>query len=195
MSYIEVNVPRSQAPADTVLSWRIRGVAAVLAIGFAVFLQGCAQPERSAIKVSSQTNTAQVAPANASNGGVLVPAAGPGTGSGLANYGASLSNVDYRTLVLGNTLFRPLADGGRTMIYLTSRGVMRIRLISPQGAIINKSGEQSVRSNGVCWTLPSATQPLCFTPYWNGRLLTLASKNHEVLPAQFLVQRGNPEHL
>ena len=180
--------------ADTIPSRHIRTIATIFAISFAFFLQGCAQPEHGAIRSTSQSAAIQVVSRGALTKKALIPATGPGSGTGLANYGAPLSSVGYRALVLGNTIFRPLANGGRTMIYFTAKGMMRIRLVSPKGTVIDEFAKQLVMLNGICWIL-SVPKPLCFIPYWNGRLLTLASKNHTVLPAQFLVQQGNPEHL
>ena len=122
--------------------------------------------------------------------GAVVPASAPGVGQGYSNYGTPLTEADFLHLTFGNTLFRPLADGGRTRIYVSPTGQLTIRVTNPTGQTATETGVQIVNTNGACWSLKGQNTPLCFRPYWNGRLLTLQFNGSKVLPAQFLVEHG-----
>lgn len=135
----------------------------------------------SATQDSNQTTEA-VAPANA-----------PGVGQGFSNYGRPLTKGDFLRLTLGNTLFRPLADGGKTRIYVSPSGHLAMRITNPTGQTVAEAGNQIVNAKDACWSLKGQAKPLCFSPYWNGRLLTLQFNDSNVLPAQFLIEQG--EHL
>jgi hypothetical protein len=125
--------------------------------------------------------------------GAVAPASAPGVGQGFSNYGRPLTKSDFLRLTLGNTLFRPLADGGKTRIYVSPTGHLAMRITNPTGQTAAETGDQIVNAKDACWSLKGQTKPLCFIPYWNGRLLTLQFNDSNVLPAQFLVEQG--EHL
>ncbi|WP_174502830.1 hypothetical protein [Acidiphilium sp. C61] len=136
----------------------------------------------------------QPAPSHAAtSASAVAPASGPGLGNGYSNYGQPLTKVGFLHLTLGNTLYRPLADGGRTSIYVAPSGQLTMRLVGADGRVVDEAGVQSVNSKDACWSLKGKQQPLCFSPYWNGRLMTLRFVDAHVLPAQFLVERG--QHL
>lgn len=120
----------------------------------------------------------------------IAPASGPGTGSGYSNYGRPLSTTAFLRLTTGNTLFRPLADGGRTRVFISPAGDLMMRVSNPARHTVTETGRQSTSSKEICWTLKGRPAPLCFHPYWNGRLLTLQFTGNKVLPAQFLVEHG-----
>lgn len=140
--------------------------------------------------------TSEPAPTTASSPTVppatnaVVPASSPGTGSGYSNYGTPLSTTAFLHLTTGNTLFRPLADGGRTRVFTSPTGELAMRVTNPAGHTITETGRQAASSTEICWTLNGKTAPLCFHPYWNGRLLTMQFVDNSVLPAQFLVEHG-----
>lgn len=121
----------------------------------------------------------------------VIPAGGPGQGTGFSNYGAPLTKKNFVDLTLGNTLFRPLADGGKTRIFVSQTGDLTMRVTSPAGQTVIETGKQSVNSKNACWTLKGQSKPLCFRPYWNGRLMTLLFNDSEVQPAQFLIEQGD----
>ena len=122
--------------------------------------------------------------------GVVAPASAPGVGEGYSNYGAPLTKVDFLHLTLGNTLFRPLADGGKTRIYVSPTGDLTVRITDPAGQTTTEIGNQTVNSQDACWLLKGQSTPLCFSPYWNGGLMTLQFNDSKILPAQFLIERG-----
>lgn len=121
----------------------------------------------------------------------VIPAVGPGQGTGYSNYGAPLTKKNFLHLTLGNTLFRPLADGGRTRIFVSSTGDLTMRVTSPAGNTVVETGKQSVNTKNACWNLRGQSKPLCFHPYWNGRLMTLLFNDSKVQPAQFLIEQGD----
>jgi hypothetical protein len=111
-----------------------------------------------------------------------------------ASYGYPLTPHEYRLLVDGNTLFRPLALGGVTAIYVAPGQFVRLRLQTAEGKIATDKGHQTISSNEICWRWERiGTQ--CFRYYWNGRILTFVDVDNQILPTQFLVQKGNPERL
>jgi hypothetical protein len=111
-----------------------------------------------------------------------------------ASYGSPLTPHEYRLLVVGNTLFRPLALGGVTAIYIAPGQFVRLRLQTAEGKIATDKGRQTISSNEICWRWERiGTQ--CFRYYWNGRLLTFVDVENHILPTQFLVQKGNPERI
>ncbi len=111
-----------------------------------------------------------------------------------ASYGSPLTPHEYRLLVDGNTLFRPLTLGGVTAIYVAPGQFVRLRLQTAEGKIATDKGRQTISSNEVCWRWEHIGSQ-CFRYYWNGRLLTFVDVGNHILPAQFLVQKGNPESL
>ena len=153
----------------------------------ALALAGCMSGQ------SSSTGANSPIQASSQTTGAVAPASAPGVGQGFSNYGKPLAKADFLSLTLGNTLFRPLADGGRTLIYVSPAGTLTMRITNPSGQTAAETGDQIVNTNGACWSLKGQTNPLCFNPYWNGRLLTLQFNDSNVLPAQFLVEQG--EHL
>ncbi len=137
-----------------------------------------------------QTGAQPASGSAAASASAVAPAAGPGLGTGYSNYGQPLTKIGFLHLTLGNTLYRPLADGGRTSIYVAPGGQLTMRVVSPEGHVVDETGIQSVNPKDACWSLKGKQQPLCFRPYWNGRLMTLLFVGANVLPAQFLVERG-----
>lgn len=150
----------------------------------ALALAGCMAGQSPSTAASAPTQTLDPA------ADTVAPASAPGVGRGYSNYGKSLTKVGFLQLTSGNTLFRPLADGGRTRIYVSPEGDLMMRITNPAGQTATETGMQSVNTKGVCWSLKGQSEPLCFSPYWNGRLLTLYFNNSKILPAQFLVQPG-----
>ena len=156
-------------------------------IGLAVTLVSCTASPPAPL----QTH-AEVSPTTPN---VIVPAAQPGEGVGLSNYGLELNDIGYSDLTAGNTLFRPLADGGTTRIYISPAGQIIVKIISPNGAVSKDVGKQTVSRNEACWLLSHTTKSICFKPYWNDRLLTLVAASSNIAPAQFLIEKGNPAEL
>lgn len=156
----------------------------------ALLLAACAAHSGGSHTASAPSNNTSAV----SKGGVL-PAAKPGEGKGLSNYGRPLSKRRYAELTVGNTLLRPLQDGAKTRIFIASDGSMTMSVTNTAGKTIHETGRQVISANAVCWHLKGQAAPLCFHPYWNGRLLTLYPEGHKVLPAQFLVAHGNAFHM
>ena len=169
-------------------------VASALALAACSAQQQAQPPTAAAAAASPQSSAAAVAPSPPKTG-IVVPASAPGRGSGLSNYGKRLATADYLALTTGNTLFRPLADGGKTFIFIAANKTLSMFLISPTGQKTIESGLQTVSGNDICWHLKGPKQPLCFVPYSNGRLLTFSFLGGVVEPAQFLVSKGNVLHL
>ena len=157
-------------------------------------LAACSAQQPPAVHTETAAPQQPPAPAPAANK-AIVPAAAPGLGSGLSRYGIQLSPAHYAALTTGNTLFRPLADGGKTTIFIAPNKTLSMFLINPTGQKTVESGFQTFSGSHVCWQLKGPKQPLCFTPYSNGRLLTLYFVGAVVQPAQFLVAKGNIFHL
>lgn len=111
--------------------------------------------------------------------------------------GDRLSAENYRVLVMGNTLYRPLASGAETAIYVDPNGNERMRIKAPDGASATDAGRQTLRGDAACWTWKKAGggQEICFDYYWNGRLLTMVDESGRMQPAQFLIKAGNSENL
>ncbi len=181
---------------DTAAPRRRGSFLGAASVACALALAACsvqqAQPP-AAPTASPQASAATVAPPPPKTG--IVPASAPGRGSGLSNYGERLPTADYLALTTGNTLFRPLADGGKTFIFIAANKTLSMFLISPTGQKTIESGLQTVSGNDICWHLKGPKQPLCFVPYSNGRLLTFSFLGGVVEPAQFLVSKGNVLHL
>lgn len=156
----------------------------------AVLLAACAAHSGEVHKASAPSARSSVA----SQGGIA-PASKPGEGKGLSNYGHRLSQQRYAKLTGGNTLLRPLESGAKTKIFVASGGKMVMSVTNAAGKTVHETGRQVITADHVCWHLAGNSAPLCFRPYWNGRLLTLYPEGHQVLPAQFLVAKGNPFHL
>jgi len=111
--------------------------------------------------------------------------------------GRRLDPQEYRELVLGNTLYRPLANGTETLIYLAPDGAEKLRISAPDGRSVTDSGKQTFEGNTACWQWQRAAggKRLCFEYYWNGRILTMVDSSNQAQPAQFLVQKGNIRNL
>ena len=152
---------------------------AALVLGCAVILAvaGCA---------SNQAQRQSAVPPPAAQGAAAQKAAFP--------YGPPLSPTQYRELVVGNTLFRPLQSGATTLVYVASDQSLKLRIQAPDGKVKTDVGHEVLSSTQVCWQWQRAGKD-CFRYYWNGRLITLVDINNTMLPAQFLVQKGNPESL
>jgi len=121
--------------------------------------------------------------------------AAPGSPSVSTTLGPPLSEAQFRTLVVGNTLFRPLATGGTTVIYVASDQSMRLRIVSTGGKAVSDKGRETLSPDKVCWEWEHAGSPLCFKYYWNGRLLTLEAIGSKIQPSQFLIEKGNAEKI
>jgi hypothetical protein len=115
----------------------------------------------------------------------------------LEQRGDQLNEAKYRALVSGNTLYRPLASGIETDIYLAPDDSERMRIQAPSGASTTDVGRQVLRDNAVCWQWQKAAagHEMCFDYYWNGRILTMVDKSGQMQPAQFLIKQGNAENL
>ena len=103
-------------------------------------------------------------------------------------------NVDtYRMLVSGNTLFRPLESGVETRIFVASDGSERMRIRAPDGAVGTDTGRQTLQGDLACrqWQKAGSGHRLCFEYYRNGRVLTMVERSGQVLPAKFLIQKGD----
>jgi len=109
-------------------------------------------------------------------------------------YGPPLSPRYYRTLVVGNTLFRPLQDGATTVIFVAPDQSLKLRVQAPNGQVSTDTGRETLEPGKVCWQWQRAGTD-CFRYYWSGRLLTFVDMSNRMLPAQFLVQKGNAEGL
>jgi hypothetical protein len=111
--------------------------------------------------------------------------------------GDRLSPGNYRVLVSGNTLFRPLANGTETAVYVAPDGSERMRISTQNGASATDTGKQTLRGDVACWQWQKAGggREMCFDYYWNGRLLTMVEKTGQMQPAQFLIKAGNSENL
>ena len=181
--------------ADTAVPQRRRLLVGAASIACALALAACSaqQAQPPAATAASPQPSAAVAPSPAKTG--IVPASAPGRGSGLSNYGKQLSTADYLAFTTGNTLFRPLADGGKTTIFIAANQTLSMFLISPTGQKTIESGVQTVSGSHICWHLKGPKQPLCFVPYSNGRLLTFSFVGGAIQPAQFLLAKGNVFHL
>jgi len=150
---------------------RWRGLAAGVALVLAV--AGCAANQ-------SQQGTA--------------PAAKPAGQKVALPYGPPLSPLHYHRLVIGNTLFRPLQDGGTTVIYVAPDQSLKLRIQAPNGQISTDTGRETLEPGKVCWLWQRAGTT-CFHYFWSGRLMTFVDVGNRILPAQFLVQKGNAEGL
>lgn len=150
-----------------------------LAVGATLMaaLAGCA---------ANQTQTASSAPTPA---GTAMSAPQGGQPQNAA-YGAPLTPQNYADLVVGNTLFRPLQSGGTTTIYVAPDQSMKLKIQTADGRVLQDSGRETLAPEQVCWQWSRAGTD-CFHYYWSGRLLTFVSTGDAVLPAQFLVQKGN----
>lgn len=143
-------------------------------------LDGCAQqPEQAAGMAPKTERAASSSPA--------LPAADL-----LQQRGGRLTPGQYRQLVLGNTLYRPLENGVHTRIYFASDGAGRLSITAPNGTRVQDSGRQTLDGNLACWQWDHAGggRRMCFAYYWNGRLLTMVESDNSTLPAQFLVEKG-----
>ena len=138
-------------------------------------------------------------PGHTANAGAAAPVAPatPTVATLLEQRGERMNEASYRALVTGNTLFRPLASGTETDIYLASDGSERMRIRAPNGAGATDRGKQILRDNAACWQWQKAAagQEMCFDYYWNGRVLTMVDKSGQMQPAQFLIKPGNAENL
>ena len=110
------------------------------------------------------------------------------------DYGVQLTPKHYAELVVGNTLFRPLQSGGTTVIYVAPDQSLKLRIQAPDGHILTDTGHETLAPGKVCWQWTHAGND-CFVYYWSGRLLTFVPTENSILPAQFLVQKGNAEGL
>lgn len=149
-----------------------RGGGAIAGVALALAVAGCAahQGQQGAV-------AAKPAPA---------PAAFP--------YGPPLSPQHYRELVVGNTLFRPLQDGATTVIFVAPDQSLKLRIQAPNGQVSTDTGRETLEPGKVCWQWERAGTN-CFHYYWSGRLMTFVDMGNRLLPAQFLVQKGNAEGL
>ncbi len=154
-------------------AWRGRG--ALVAIALTLAVAGCAANEGQPGQGQPGAVTAKPA-----------PAAFP--------YGPPLSPRYYRTLVVGNTLFRPLQDGATTVIFVAPDQSLKLRIQAPNGQVSTDTGRETLEPGKVCWQWQRAGTN-CFHYYWSGRLLTFVDMDNRMLPAQFLVQKGNAEGL
>jgi hypothetical protein len=162
-----------------------------------VALAGCVQqPPLDAARAS-----AQAAPVSRDTANVIPPAAPsseqrPGVVL-QEQRGDRLTEGQYRVLVLGNTLSRPLANGVDTQIYTDPDGRQSMRISALNGATATDTGRQTLEGNLACWRWNKAGggKKMCFEYYWNGRLLTIVSMDGEVQPAQFLIRKGNAAKL
>ena len=109
-------------------------------------------------------------------------------------YGPPLSEGEFRHLAIGNTLFRPLASGGTTVVYVAPDQQIRLRVQTADGRLGTDAGQETLSPDQVCWHWQRAGNQ-CFRYYWNGRLLTLEDVDNNLLPAQFLVKQGDSEKL
>ena len=121
-------------------------------------------------------------------------AAIPVAGQAPLPYGPPLSPLHYHRLVIGNTLFRPLQDGGTTVIYVAPDQSLKLRIQTPSGQISTDVGRETLEPGKVCWLWHRAGTT-CFHYFWSGRLMTFVDVGNRILPAQFLVQQGNAEGL
>lgn len=110
------------------------------------------------------------------------------------DYGLQLTPKHYAELVVGNTLFRPLQDGGTTVIYVAPDQSLKLRIQTPSGRILTDTGHETLEPGKVCWQWAHAGND-CFVYYWSGRIMTFVPTEGSILPAQFLVQKGNAEGL
>ncbi|HTH96365.1 MAG TPA: hypothetical protein VL574_03055 [Stellaceae bacterium] len=142
---------------------------------------------------SQQANSGRIA-APSSNAAKISDPSGP---SLLQERGSKLAIGEYRLLVTGNTLFRPLASGGETAIYIAPDGDQKMLLRTADGRSGTDNGHQTERGSLACWQWQKAGagRILCFQPYWNGRVLTMVETSGAVQPAQFVVQKGNSASL
>ncbi len=91
-------------------------------------------------------------------------------------------------------MFRPLQTGGTTLIYVAPDQSLKLRITLPDGRVLSDSGRETVAPGKVCWQWTKAGND-CFSYFWSGRLLTFVPVNGSILPAQFLVQKGNSANL
>lgn len=111
-----------------------------------------------------------------------------------SDYGAQLTPEHYSELVAGNTLFRPLQSGGTTLIYIAPDQSLKLRIQTQDGRVLSDIGRETLEPGKVCWQWTHAGTD-CFAYYWSGRLMTFVPTEGSILPAQFLVQKGNPTGL
>lgn len=124
------------------------------------------------------------------------PAATPGPAArqAAASFGTQLTAGQFRELVVGNTLFRPLQIGATTVVYVAPDDSLKLRVQTPEGKMTFDRGREVLSSDTVCWLWEHAGKT-CFRYYWSGRLITLEDVDNKMLPAQFLIQKGNAEDL